>query len=104
MTPNNFLFGRANPGSVFGGMSGRIEGALPLSRRWQYVQQLVQHFWVRWQREVLHSYRTRSKWLVDRPNLKMRDAVMVLEIIDKHNKSWRLGKVMSTLGVMVSSE
>ena len=90
LTPNHFLFGRANPGNVLEEVD-KGEKALPLSRRWKYVQALVQHFWLRWQREVLHSYRTRTKWLEDQPNLKCGDVVMILDSIEVRKRNWRLG-------------
>lgn len=30
--------------------------------RYQHLQQLVQHFWSRWQTEYLHQSQTRNKW------------------------------------------
>ena len=91
LTPNHFLLGRAEPGNV---VSGRErEDGLTLTRRWKYVQVLVEHVWSRWQREFLCTFRSRPKWFVDQPGLKVGDVVMVLDPVTSSKKGWRLGRV-----------
>lgn len=94
LTPNHFLLGRLDPGNV---VERAAEGqSLHPARRWAYVQQLAQHFWLRWQKELLHTYITRTKWNQEAPNLKVGDLVMVLHPIMTTKRGWRLGCVIRT--------
>ena len=95
LTPNHFLIGRANPGNVLESCDKDLAHLHP-SKRWKYVQLLTQHFWIRWQRELLHTYITRSKWKLDQPNVKIGDLVMVLDPISVLKRSWRLGRITKT--------
>ena len=94
LTPNHFLMGRLNPGNLLEG-SEEVSELRP-NRRWLLVQTLIDHFWSRWTKEVLHRYRTRTKWLQNQPNLKVGDVVMVLDPISGTKKTWRLGRVLKT--------
>ena len=93
LTPNHFLVGRIDPCNVLEEEPTRSEGLLP-SRRWKLVQSLVAQIWVRWQKEVLHSCMTRTKWKSQALNLKIGDVVLVLEPIQLKAKKWRLGRVV----------
>ncbi|XP_071581395.1 uncharacterized protein [Temnothorax nylanderi] len=59
LTPGHFLIG--TPLTSYPKPS--LE-EIPSNRlsRWQYVQQLRQHFWRRWSREYLHQCQQRDKW------------------------------------------
>ena len=45
---------------------------------------------------MLHGYRTRTKWLEERPNLKEDDIVIVLDPVSGTKRTWRLGRVVKT--------
>ena len=92
LTPNHFLFGRVDPGNVLS--EGQQREQVSLSRRWKYVHTLIEHFWARWQKEVLHSYITRNKWQREQPSLRVGNVVMVLDPVTSSKKGWRLGKVV----------
>ena len=49
--------------------------------------------WVRWRREYIHSLRSRSKWQVNRPNIKVGDIVIVKEEGAIRNR-WPMAKVV----------
>ncbi|MEL6931451.1 MAG: hypothetical protein AAFO95_22930, partial [Cyanobacteria bacterium J06600_6] len=94
LTPNHFLFGRAEPGNILADV-GENDGQL-LSRRYKLVQSLIEQVWVRWQKEVLHNCKTRTKWKVKTPNLKVDDVVICLEPIQLKKHNWKLGRVINT--------
>ncbi|XP_046396977.1 uncharacterized protein LOC124163913 [Ischnura elegans] len=43
-----------------------IEENIPTLKRWQMVQQMLQHYWRRWSREYLQSLQQRQKWATSR--------------------------------------
>lgn len=58
LTPGHFLIGApiiAVPEPLIG------DEQIPPLARWQLIQQMCEHFWLRWSREYLHSLATRSK-------------------------------------------
>ncbi|XP_050311193.1 uncharacterized protein LOC126746840 [Anthonomus grandis grandis] len=62
--------------------------------RFQYVKQLVQHFWNRWQRECLSELIRRSKWdQVTGPTIKIGDLVLLKEE-NLPPLKWSLGRVL----------
>lgn len=70
---------------------------LPNNRlsRWQYVEQLRQHFWGRWKLEYLHNCQQRSKW-----NTHENPVVIGQMVIVKDDNlpplCWTLGRVQDT--------
>ncbi|XP_046399398.1 uncharacterized protein LOC124165903 [Ischnura elegans] len=53
-----------------------IEENIPTLKRWQMVQQMLQHYWRRWSREYLQSLQQRQKWATSTPNIKAGDLVI----------------------------
>lgn len=51
------------------------------------------HFWQRWQKEVLHQYQLRSKWLSANSSLKPGDLVLISDISLPATK-WPLARVL----------
>ena len=90
LTPNHFLIGKLDVSAMLKEDDKR-EGLHP-AKRWKYLQSLVQHFWVRWQKEVLHQYKSRNKWSLNTSNLVVGDIVIVLDPITT-GRRWKLGRV-----------
>ena len=88
----HFFFGKADPGNILEIDDTGAEVLHP-SRRWKYVQTLIQHFWTRWQKELLHTYRTRTKWHQDQPNLQEGSLVITLDPVTARKSGWQLGRV-----------
>ncbi|XP_076394339.1 uncharacterized protein LOC143265527 [Megachile rotundata] len=70
---------------------------VPINRLsiWQRIQQIKQHFWVRWHKEYLNQLRTRSKWHHgDGKEIKLGQLVTIREdnIPPMH---WRLGRIIA---------
>jgi len=47
--------------------------------RWSLIQQIHQHFWLRWNKEYLHTLQERLKWDQQNVNLQENDLVIVKE-------------------------
>ncbi|GFX82937.1 integrase catalytic domain-containing protein [Trichonephila clavipes] len=63
-----------------------------LSERWNLIQRLRQYFRDRWYTEYLHRLQPRSKWWRTKPNLQLRDMV----IVEKEKTAplnWTLGRI-----------
>lgn len=64
-------------------------------KRWRRVQYLLDLFWSRWKKEVLHLNQRRCKWNKARPNLQTDDIVLVVDE-QVHRSHWRLARVVET--------
>ena len=92
LTPNMLL--TMKTGIVLPPPPGEFEDAdLYSKKRWKRVQSLANTFWVRWRREYIHSLQSRSKWQVNRPNIKVGDIVIVKEESAIRNR-WPMAKVV----------
>ena len=91
LTPNHFLHGQ------LGGQLApeSLETDKNPKQRWRRVQELITHFWKRWQREFLPSLQTRNKWHKPRENLQSGDVVIVISP-DSSRGTWPLGRVTET--------
>ena len=65
-------------------------------QRWKRVQVISQEFWRRWHHYYLNSLQSRSKWLKDRPNMRIGDAVIIKSKQLPRN-DWSIGRVTATL-------
>ncbi|CAI6347933.1 unnamed protein product [Macrosiphum euphorbiae] len=54
-------------------------GRISKSKRWSLIQQIHQHFWIRWQKEYILSLQERSKETRFNRNLQVGDLVLVNE-------------------------
>ena len=92
LTPNHFIHGKLNPGILHN--VDKSDNYMHPTKRWKYLQVLLEHFWKRWQTEILHSYKSRNKWSKDN-NLKFEKGqiVLVLDPLNYHN-SWNLGRIV----------
>ena len=74
-----------------------LNGDLHPTRRWKNVQSLIWHVWRRWQKQLLHTYRARTKWQSDGINMKVMkvdDVVLVLEPMSVRKYGWRFGRIV----------
>ncbi|XP_046393727.1 uncharacterized protein LOC124161449 [Ischnura elegans] len=90
LTPSHFLIGTALTAAADSDLR-----EVPLNRlsRWQYVQQLHQHFWGRWSKEYLTGLQQRTLWIKKKPNLSPGDLVMLKEE-NLPPLKWNLGRVI----------
>lgn len=90
LTPGHFLIGTALTATADPDLK-----KLPLNRmsRWQYVQQLQQHFWSRWSKEYLTGLQQRLQWTKKKPNLNPGDLVLLKED-NLPPLKWHLGRVI----------
>ena len=91
LTPNHFLVGEV--GGIFAPEAmDKVEAYHPV-KRWHRVQQLLQHFWKRWQREFLPQLNLRKKWFHPRHNIAVGDVVLVAE--PRNNRGeWPLARIV----------
>ena len=83
---------------------GRPLGKLPdicyrkarLSERVNYIQNLLQHFWLRWTREYLPCLQIRHKWCQATPSLEVNDIVLITEDNIRRN-NWPMGRIIEVI-------
>ncbi|XP_055678141.1 uncharacterized protein LOC129786910 [Lutzomyia longipalpis] len=90
LTPSHFfLFEPANA------LPTHDVSDVPTNRlnRWRVNDQIVQHFWRRWAREVLLNMQQRRKWQKEQPNLQPGDLVVMIED-NLPPLTWLLGRIV----------
>ncbi|XP_043264280.1 uncharacterized protein LOC122404410 [Colletes gigas] len=91
LTPGHFLIGDALTALP-------QQDLLPLKQnrlnRYQLVQQMLQHFWKRWQQEYLHHLQQRQKWRLNSPTIVKTGAVVVVREDNIPPLRWRLGRII----------
>ena len=60
--------------------------------RVEFVQRIVDSFWVRWTTDVFPSLIPRKKWSVDRRNFQVNDVVMTVDTNAVRGK-WTIGRI-----------
>ena len=91
LTPGHFLIGRAlqaYPETI-------IAADLPLCKRWNLCQVIVQHFWKHWAGEYLQQLQKAGKWHKENPNLLVGDLVLMTDGNVFHTQ-WTMAKVVAT--------
>ena len=91
LCPNDLLLGRSTSCIP----QGPFTDDAKLSRRFCFIQCLVDHFWKKWTREYFPSLLVRSKWHVSKREVKIGDIVLIKDSNAIRGK-WRLGRVMQT--------
>ena len=89
LTPNHFLIGRPNPNLT---PCVVYDNDVSHRRRWKQLQAFTNQFWDRWTKEYLPSQTTRSKWFIERDNIKVGELVLLLEKRSDRGK-WPIGRV-----------
>lgn len=89
LTPSHFLIGDTSSRIVEHDLK-----SVPINRlsRWQYIEQLRQHFWERWRKEYLHLLQQRTKWRQQGTPLQQGHLVLIQED-NLPPLSWVLGRV-----------
>ena len=67
------------------------ESKLHSRKFWKRSQHLVNEFWTRWKKSYLQSLQMRSKWILQKRNVKVDDLVL-LDTCDKR-KDWPIGVI-----------
>lgn len=91
LTPGHFLIGTAL-------------NALPTSdlrdvqtnrlNRYQLIQQMLQHFWQRWQNECIHQMQQRYKWQRGSTSRLAKDALVLIKEDNLPPLQWSLGRII----------
>jgi hypothetical protein len=94
LTPNHFMLGRATNDLP----QGPFHESTNLNKRFEYIQQLVQHFWNRFIREYLPTLMKRVKWMSKGRQFEIGDIVTIVLIVDYNlpRAKWNLGRVVNT--------
>uniref|UniRef100_A0A1B6EB86 Integrase catalytic domain-containing protein n=2 Tax=Clastoptera arizonana TaxID=38151 RepID=A0A1B6EB86_9HEMI len=91
LTPSHFLIGdvlTANPEPFL------LNTPTNRLNHWQLVQQMLQHFWLRWSRDYLNTLQQRKKWTTASPNPQIGDMVIIKED-NLPPLQWKLARVIN---------
>uniref|UniRef100_A0ABD2W7B2 DUF5641 domain-containing protein n=1 Tax=Trichogramma kaykai TaxID=54128 RepID=A0ABD2W7B2_9HYME len=88
LTPGHFLIGSSLLAVPEPFTEEGIEG-LP---RWRHTIQMRNHFWRRWQREVLQHMQLRQKWLKQMPAVQPGDLVLLTDDLQPPQR-WPLARI-----------
>ena len=92
LCPNDLILGRSTSTIP----QAEFDYGSNLSRRFRFVQSLANAFWKKWTRDYFPSLIVRSKWHVERRNVKVGDVVL-LKDANALRGTWRLGRVTKTM-------
>ncbi|CAK1594261.1 unnamed protein product [Parnassius mnemosyne] len=91
LTPGHFLIG--GPLIAVPEFNDYLESNISSLKRWQFIQQMLQHFWRRWSQEYLSNLMNRYKWSSREPEPNIGDVVLVKE--DNLPPSrWLMGRIV----------
>lgn len=90
LSPGHFIIGRPLNALPAPDLKDHKETAL---NRFSRLEQIRQHFWLRWQKEYISELQLRTKWRTNKSNLNVGDLVLLHEDFVPP-LSWRLGRVM----------
>lgn len=90
LTPGHFLTG----GSLTALPQPDL-GDLPRNRlnRYQHLQQMLQHFWQRWQKEYLCQMQVRNKWSKSVKSQLAPGTMVIIRDDDLPPLKWRIGRI-----------
>nr|XP_033320861.1 uncharacterized protein LOC117217400 [Megalopta genalis] len=91
LTPGHFLVGQALTAFPEADLTNVRQNRLS---RFQLIQQMVQHFWKRWQREYLHGLQQRPKWKVGSPDVPKVGAMVLVKEDNLPPMNWALGRIL----------
>lgn len=87
LTPGHFLTGRALLARP------QCPSTDNPTKRYQFMDRLIQHFWERFRQDVLATMQIRKKWNDDKPNLQKNDLVVLKDERFPVNQ-WPLGRIV----------
>ena len=61
--------------------------------RVEFIQRIVDSFWVRWTNDVFQSLVPRKKWSMNRRNVQVNDVVMTVDTNPVRGK-WTIGRIV----------
>ena len=93
LRPAMLLTGKSD---ILPAISDKLHGTDVYKTQWKRVQILADTFWRLWRRDYLQCLQSRRKWLVDKPNLKSSDVVLLKEA-GEHRNNWPLGIITKTM-------
>ncbi|CAB0045358.1 unnamed protein product [Trichogramma brassicae] len=88
LTPGHFLIGTALLAAPEPATDERLVGV----PRWKIATQMRNHFWRRWQREVLNHMQVRQKWNIRQPGLLPGELVLITDDLQPPQR-WPLARV-----------
>ena len=88
LCPNDIILGRATSQIP----AGSFEESCDTRKRWIFVQQIINTFWKKWQRDYFHTLLIRQKWHTATRNLSVGDIVMVQDSTAMRGQ-WKLAQV-----------
>ena len=89
LTPNDLLLGRSSNEVA----CGPFETKPSTTRRFLFVQELINNWWQRWYESVLPSLTPSYKWLQRHRNVQVND-ICLIRYKSKVRSSYRLGRVI----------
>jgi hypothetical protein len=90
LTPGHFLIGRPILAIPQPDVTHLSENRLS---RWQRTSKVVQIVWRKWKNDYLSTLQQRSKWVVEKQNLKLGSMVLIKEDFLPCSK-WLLGRIV----------
>ena len=90
LCPNELILGRASNHVPCGSWTDSNNN----KKRLDYIQNVVNTFWRKWQRDYFPTLVVRQKWHADRRNMRSGDVVLIQDANAMRGK-WRLGQVVS---------
>ncbi|XP_055715552.1 uncharacterized protein LOC129809615 [Phlebotomus papatasi] len=92
VTPGHFLIGQSLNTLPAHDVSNVPKNRL---RVWRQLDQIRQHFWSRWSREILTNMQVRSKWQFPQENVNIGDLVLLIED-NLPPLAWITGRITET--------
>ena len=89
LCPNDLLLGRTNNKVPTSKMS---KERIDITGRLKFMDQIVDSFWRKWQRDYFPTLIIRQKWHVDKRNVRVGD-IVVLQDKDAIKGEWKLAQV-----------
>lgn len=91
LTPAHFLIGKTLTSIPEQDVTEIQENRLD---RYQRLQQIIQHFWSRWNKEYISELQTRVKWKQDYKNLLKIGSLVIVKEDNVPPLKWNLGRVV----------
>ena len=88
LCPNDLLLGRSSPEVPQGPFKQRVSDRYRLD----FIQQVVQSFWKKWTRDYFPGLIVRSKWHVEKRNVRRGDVVLIQDS-NPVRGNWKIGIV-----------
>ena len=96
LTPNMFLTGRQDNQVFPDSVDTTSFNASDPRLRWRYIMSASAHMWSRWQKEILPTIGTRSKWISDNRNYEEGDECLLIDPSLPRYK-WQPGRIVEVV-------